>query len=618
MAYIGAEPDGQGKAQRFTYTSASGGETTITADDDGIPIGYTAGQVSVYLNGVKLVVGTGKDCQATNGSTITGLSALAASDVVEIVALSTFDATTVEGTAIISTGETGGSKFLREDGDGTSSWQTVTEYNDDVVQTNIALLAFKVAVNGSLAKYNLQDQVIDEYSVNEDHANTGIDKANSTNETWTAGVYSSSSSVNTPPVHSGSDSLTFGAYTIQKFDNTASTETLTIAAAGNVDILVVGGGGSGSRSYGGGGGAGGLVYMTNHALSANTYNAVIGDGGAGGSGSAAVGNDGEDSTWSINGGSTIFTAKGGGGGGRAETDTARDGGSGGGSGYTTADGGATTQPGTAQGVTPTTNMGYAGGAGAGTSTYSTAGGGGAGGAGQDGSTSNRNGGDGGLGYDASSIFGTAVGDSGWFASGGGGEVPTVSGTCSPNAGSHPNTSYWRDNAHPGGGSAGAEWLCDSPWALAALAAQDGTGGGSGGGQNDGVGSGGSGVILVRYPTAQTWNVNNYADLTLQSLDTTAEAVPTKADMVILIEDSVGTATLNTDIKGLVSRDSGVTFTEGVLVDEGHWGDGTQRILAFHDLSFTSSTGTSMCYKITTHNQDASTQTKIHATSIGWR
>ena len=149
MSYIGAEPDGQGKAQRFTFT-ASGGETTISVDDNSVPISYTAGQVSVFLNGVKLVVGTGKDCQATDGSTITGLSALTASDVVEIVALSTFDATTVEGTALISTGETGGTKFLREDGDGTSSWQTVptpAQYNDDVFQPNIALLAFKTAVN---------------------------------------------------------------------------------------------------------------------------------------------------------------------------------------------------------------------------------------------------------------------------------------------------------------------------------------------------------------------------------------------------------------------------------------------------------------------------------------
>ena len=33
--------------------------------------------------------------------------------------------TSVEGTAILSTGETGGSKFLREDGDGTCSWQSI-------------------------------------------------------------------------------------------------------------------------------------------------------------------------------------------------------------------------------------------------------------------------------------------------------------------------------------------------------------------------------------------------------------------------------------------------------------------------------------------------------------
>ena len=34
------------------------------------------------------------------------------------------DATNYEGTAVKSTGESGGSKFLREDGDGTCSWQS--------------------------------------------------------------------------------------------------------------------------------------------------------------------------------------------------------------------------------------------------------------------------------------------------------------------------------------------------------------------------------------------------------------------------------------------------------------------------------------------------------------
>jgi len=86
MSYIGQAP-GLGEAERFIFT-ASGSETSVTADDNGVLINYTVGQVSVYLNGVKLVMGT--DFTATNGSTITGLSALTASDVVEVIALSTF------------------------------------------------------------------------------------------------------------------------------------------------------------------------------------------------------------------------------------------------------------------------------------------------------------------------------------------------------------------------------------------------------------------------------------------------------------------------------------------------------------------------------------------------
>ena len=61
----------------------------------------------------------------------------------------------------------------------------VTTYDDDKLQSNISLLCFKTAVNGSLAKYNLQDQIIDEY---ED--NSGIDGGASTHETLTGGAIS--------------------------------------------------------------------------------------------------------------------------------------------------------------------------------------------------------------------------------------------------------------------------------------------------------------------------------------------------------------------------------------------------------------------------------------------
>jgi len=101
MSYIGQAP-GLGEAERFIFT-ASGSETSVTADDNGVLINYTVGQVSVYLNGVKLVMGT--DFTATNGSTITGLSALTASDVVEVIALSTFSpADTVPATGGTFTG----------------------------------------------------------------------------------------------------------------------------------------------------------------------------------------------------------------------------------------------------------------------------------------------------------------------------------------------------------------------------------------------------------------------------------------------------------------------------------------------------------------------------------
>ena len=89
MSYLGQAP-GLGQAEYFLYT-ASGSETSVTTADDGRVVSYTVGQVSVYLNGVKLVEGS--DFTATNGSTITLIGSspgLTASDVVEVVALSAF------------------------------------------------------------------------------------------------------------------------------------------------------------------------------------------------------------------------------------------------------------------------------------------------------------------------------------------------------------------------------------------------------------------------------------------------------------------------------------------------------------------------------------------------
>jgi hypothetical protein len=158
MAYIGQEP-GQGQAERFIFT-ASGGETTVTADDDGLSIGYTENQVSVYLNGVKLVVGT--DCIATNGSTITGLSALSASDVVEVIALSAFSpADTVPKTGGTFTGNVIMSGNLTVNGTETIvNTQTLTVEDKNIEMGKVASPTDTTADGGGITLKGTTDKTI--------------------------------------------------------------------------------------------------------------------------------------------------------------------------------------------------------------------------------------------------------------------------------------------------------------------------------------------------------------------------------------------------------------------------------------------------------------------------
>jgi hypothetical protein len=77
---------------RYRYTAA-GGETSISGtDDNGLTLSYLAGKEQVYLNGVLLA--RTSDYTATNGTSITSLSALAANDIVEIITFTAFDLAT--------------------------------------------------------------------------------------------------------------------------------------------------------------------------------------------------------------------------------------------------------------------------------------------------------------------------------------------------------------------------------------------------------------------------------------------------------------------------------------------------------------------------------------------
>ena len=492
--------------------------------------------------------------------------------------------------------------------------QHATDYDDNKVQSNIAILAFKTATNGSLATYNLVDQVIDEYT-----DATGIDASASTNEILTDGVVRGATGTNPTGGTTGSYSHGGTTYYFNKFTTDANFVTST---GGTGDIFLIAGGGGSNWDNGGGGGAGGLIWKPNHSFAGSTTFAVdIGDGGTGRSSSADP-TTGQDTTFA----STTFVAKGGGYGGRHnQAGSQLDGGSGGGAGRNYSPGGppgSATQP-SQSGDSGTYGFGNAGGAGRAASDGPAGGGGGAGTAGSAGVSGTRGaGGDGHSsfvnsstaettafllgttsGTDASNVATTGSSSGTLYIGGGGG-------------GSTQNSGGWATAAGGEGGKGGG---ADSPDGHTATTGGNGlpnTGGGGGSAnQQTSGGNGGSGLLIVRYTAS---GFVSAGDLTLQSTDTTAQAVPTKADMVTLVENVAGTATLNTDIKGWISRDSGANFTQGTLVDEGTWGT-NKKVLAFHDLDISGQpSGTSMCYKITTHNQSGAKDTRIHATSIGWK
>jgi hypothetical protein len=80
--------------------TASGGETSLTGYDNASQVlAYTPGQEQVYLNGILLV--RGDDYTATNGTSITNLSALAASDFVQINCYSNFSVATLPVSGLV-------------------------------------------------------------------------------------------------------------------------------------------------------------------------------------------------------------------------------------------------------------------------------------------------------------------------------------------------------------------------------------------------------------------------------------------------------------------------------------------------------------------------------------
>ena len=138
-----------------------------------------------------------------------------------------------------------------------------------------------------------------------------------------------------------------------------------------------------------------------------------------------------------------------------------------------------------------------------------------------------------------------------------------------------------------------------------------TGGGGGGGGDVSTGAdGGTGTVIILYTPS---SINN---MTLVSNSTTAQAAPTKADIVLTYTNGAGTATINTDLIASVSRDNGTTYTAVTLASQGTSGGQTILTASNVDISGQPS-GTSMVWKVATANQSASKQTRIHGVSLGW-
>lgn len=257
-------------------------------------------------------------------------------------------------------------------------------------------------------------------------------------------------------------------YRVHAFTNVGADTFEVVSGVGIAECLVVGGGGGGGNSSnsGGGGGGGGVVYQTGYSLVlGQSFTVVVGSGGAAASVNTQKGSNGGNSSL----GSLV--ALGGGGGGSRQSSVGANGGSGGGgAGYDGSHTPAWQLGGTGlQSTYGDGHYGRNGGRGRRTSNYQNGGGGGgAGQAGIDGTDTTYGQGGNGLSFDMTGI-------STFYAGGGGGggaragSVPGSGGLGGGGGGSSRNGS-----PHTGGGGAG------------------------GGSDSGSAGSGGSGIVIVRY------------------------------------------------------------------------------------------------------------------------
>jgi hypothetical protein len=131
--------------------TATGGETSLSGYDNASQaLSYTPGQEQVYLNGILLV--RGSDYTATNGTSITSLTALAADDFVQINCYNNFSVASVPAASI--TGEVTNSQITslattKLTGTITNAQLAGSIANDKLANSSITINGSAVALGGS-------------------------------------------------------------------------------------------------------------------------------------------------------------------------------------------------------------------------------------------------------------------------------------------------------------------------------------------------------------------------------------------------------------------------------------------------------------------------------------
>lgn len=124
------------------------------------------------------------------------------------------------------------------------------------------------------------------------------------------------------------------------------------------------------------------------------------------------------------------------------------------------------------------------------------------------------------------------------------------------------------------------------------------------------------VTIVNADSANTFYMDGFsgppANMTLISEPSEAEAEPTNARLIILAEP-VDSITINTDLKGYVSLDDGSNFEQVTLVDQGNFDTAKHIYAGSEDL--TDRDDKTMVWKIETANNKS---VKIHAVGLLWK